>query len=386
MGKIYEFPEFRITFNDVKKEVLDLHSNLISLYMELETLYNALNVAKTQADASKDIDIDTHVHALHKISYLSIKIPDLVDRELELFTEHIDLMPFLEEYIKSEYGIRKDADFENFSFMDTYIKNEFSSIKNNFIVMRMIRAIKYYKAYNEEYYSTFNQGIGILDEDSLRDCISFDYTDIETLNTLNVIGATFDNVLGNSIYNKYQTIFSFVNPSIERLYLNYDFDYIQEYLLCEFDKSEIKTIKNKIVRTMIAIQKNKLVDQDDNNSIILHDKLTLKQALNILLHYNKYTSKYDNRFEELKNDYSDNAYEVSFLFAYLQQAYLNLDEQSINDLDHLFSVMTKRENNVKMGSVVLHKKIVEHFFDKDSLLKQKGIQRERKPLNNDKDE
>lgn len=386
MEEYFEFPEFRLTLSEVKKEVVELYSSLVSLYMEMLKYYMDLNVAMNESAGSKDTDIDLHVHALHKMSYLTMRIPDLVDKEHEIFVDNIDLLPYLEEYIKEEAGLKKDLDFNKFCIMDTFIRNEYAPIKNNFVLMRMIRAIKYYKLYQEQYFSMIEQGIGLLDVDSLRDCIPYDYADDETLNTLNVLGAAFEGLPDDSIYNKYQCMFSFVNPSIERFYLNYDFDAVHPYILCNYDKASTKIVKNKIVRTMIAIQKNKLIDQDDNKSVVLHEKLTFSQIMDILFKFNKYNSNYDNRFEELKNDYLDNAMEISLLFAYLQQAYINLTEQDLNDLDHLFSVMIKKENNVKMGSVVLHKKIVDHFFNKEDIFKQKGIQRERKPLNSDKDE
>ena len=382
--KYFEYPDFDEK-ELIEKEVTQFFNDLVSLYEDLQNKYDDLNVALDEASMSKDADIDSYVLAMLKLSHLSTKIPELIDKETELFLDNIILIPYLEKFIKDLYGIPNQAKFGSFSIFDTYIRSEYAPIKENFIIMRIIRAMRYYTSYIEQQDYLQSIGVDFSDSETIKDCIMYDYTDIETLNTLNVIGGTFENVLADELYNKYKCLFSFTNPTIERFFLNADFTEDHPFIFCEFNEKTIKVFKNKIIRSMIAIQRNKIINQDDKSKEIINSNLTFKQIINILFHFNRDTSKYYYRLDMLKHDYSDNVEEVGLLFTYLQQAYLSLDEQSINDLDHLFSVMTKKENNVKMGSAVLHQKLVEHFFNKEMILEQNGYQRTKKKLSGNED-
>ena len=70
-------------------------------------------------------------------------------------------------------------------------------------------------------------------------------------------------------------------------------------------------------------------------------------------------------------EYLKNREEIDLLFAYIQQAYLNIDDQSIDDLDHLFSVMAKKENNTTIGTTRLHQKLLDLLVNKDDIIKQR---------------
>ena len=372
MGKTYEVPDIDIKYDEVKSEVAELYGSLVCLYMELQNKYKDLFKVLKEIKEYKD-DIDRYVPAMHKLSYLSIQIPNLVDQEHRLLTKESFLLPFLEERIKREHGIKKDVDLKNFSFFDAYINKDYETIKNNFIIMRMIRAVKYYSDYQDQYFMLASQFAITPDKDSIRDCIMYDTPDKEAINTLYIIGRAFKEEESDEEEAKYKCLLSFVNPNLERWFINYDFDKNHPFLFEDEEQNpeETKRIKNQIIKGIIAIQNNKVINSNEHSEKVLNDKLTMSQMLNILFHYNDYTSKYENRFEQLINEYHDNYEEVAMIFAYLQQLYINMSHQAIEDLDHLFSVMTKKENKMSIGSTVILQKIVDHFYNKSEIISQR---------------
>ena len=373
--KNYTIPELK--YEEVIKDVFNMYNDLLCIYIDQMNKYKELNIALDEADHSKDTDIDLYVHAINKINFLSVDTPEYPDKELEIFINNSELIPFLETYIKKQFDIKKSVNFNDFSFFDTYINKDYINIKDNYPVIRMIRAIKYYKEYINVYYKILTMRGILNDPDNIRHMISYDYSDIETLNTLAVIKELYDNENETDLYNKYKTIFIFTNPQIEFYFHNTDFNEEHPFIICDFNDKVLKQIKSQVIKTLITIQNNKLINTRDGSDII-KSKLTLKQSLDILFHYNKELSAYNNRFELLKNDYLDNVEEIGLLFSYLEQVYVSLDEKALEDLDHLFSLMCKNDYNTTYGSTKLCKKVVNHFFNKEKIFEEKGIQRTKK--------
>ena len=389
MSKYYELKIPKLKHSEVAKEVHNLFNEITNLYFELSNKYTDLNIALTEMELSKNDDIDTYVHAINKINFLMDEIPELLDKEQELYTKNIEYFPYLLSFIKKVYNIKDLDNVNSFSFFDTLIDPNFKEIKNNVIIVCILRAMKYYSAFNENYFDNILDPYVAEDSDYLRDQINYDYSDIETINTLSLIKTTYENEeFGKLIYNKYKCIFMFTNPLIEHFYLNADIDAVHPYFVCHFEDQGLKEVETSVVKTLIAIQQNKLINLDDNKDIV-NDKLTAKQRMDVLLHYDNESSVYDSRFEKLKHDYDDNMEEIGLLLAYFHQALISLDEQAIEDLDHLFSVMVNEESPVTYGSVKLSKKVVDHFFNKDEILSEKqkesGHQRTRSS-ENDKNE
>ena len=369
MAKVYFFPD--ITYDEIKPDIIKLYVDLVSLYMELQTAYQDLNQTLYELAEYKD-NIDLYVPATHKLQYLQSKIPSLIDRELEIFNKDQSLIPFLEEHIKREFGLKKQLNFENFSFFDVYINPDYEVIKDNFIIMRLIRAIKYYQDYQGEYYRLLKEHIPEIDKESIRDCILYDYSDTEAINTLYVIGTLAEESGDYRAEAKYKSLISFVNPNIERFFINTSFDGSHEFITEQYLEADAKTIKNKILNTIVAIQRNKIINNDDKKTnIVINSRLTFKQIIDTLIHYDYDSSPYDTFTEIIKMEYLKNREEIDLLFAYIQQAYLNIDDQSIDDLDHLFSVMAKKENNTTIGTTRLHQKLLDLLVNKDDIIKKR---------------
>lgn len=378
-----DFPEFK--YSEIAKDVHNLFNDISTLTLELLNCYTELNIALNEALMCKDIDLDSYIVADGKIIYLLSKIPDLIESETILYTQNSDLLPYLEKFIKKVYEIKVE-DLSKFSMFDSYIDPNFQSIKNNFTIIRMLRAIKYYSEYMDNYFEYIRIPYANEDSDTIRDMINYDFADIETINTLSLIKTTYqDDEHGDFIYNKYQTLFMFTNPLLEHFYLSNGISTVHPFFMCSLDESSTKRVNEKIVKTLTSIQKNKIVNLGKNNKII-NSKLTIKQVLDILFHFNGNTSGYDNRFEMLKNDYINNVEEIGVLFAYLQQAYVGLDENAVIDLDVLLHVMCNEEITTTLGEVRLSPKVVNHFFNKEGLLQEKAQMRTRTNDSNSKED
>lgn len=376
MGKIYEFKEPKIKYSDVAKEVHDLFEKITTLYLELSNKYTDLSSAILEMKLSKDTDIDVYVPAMNKVAYLMSEIPNVLEKEEELFTQNSYLFPYLISFIRKVYDIKCDINYKEFSLFDTFVDPNYSKIKNNYIIARMIRAMDYYEEFS--FYSTESiLSKSYEDSDQLKDKINYRYADIEVINTMAVVKNTYEtDPSGDLIYSKFKCLFMFTNPFIEHYYLNEEEGKDHPFLVAFLEEDGLKAVKDKIVKTLIAIQQNKLINLKENEEIV-NTNLTMKQAFDILFKYNSHKSPYDNRFQELKHDYDDNIEELGILLAYLQQALANVDETAINDLDHLFSEMCTNESPVEYGSIILSPKVVNHFFNKDVLLKQKQEENNR---------
>ena len=376
MSKIYEFKEPKIKYSDVAKEVHDLFEKITTLYLELSNKYTDLSSAILEMKLSKDTDIDVYVPAMNKVAYLMSEIPNVLEKEEELFTQNSYLFPYLISFIRKVYDIKCDINYKEFSLFDTFVDPNYSKIKNNYIIARMIRAMDYYEEFS--FYSTESiLSKSYEDSDQLKDKINYRYADIEVINTMAVVKNTYEeDPSGDLIYSKFKCLFMFTNPFIEHYYLNEEEGKDHPFLVAFLEEDGLKAVKDKIVKTLIAIQQNKLINLKENEEIV-NTNLTMKQAFDILFKYNNHKSPYDNRFQELKHDYDDNIEELGILLAYLQQALANVDETAINDLDHLFSEMCTNESPVKYGSIILSPKVVNHFFNKDVLLKQKQEENNR---------
>lgn len=355
----------------VAKEVFNLYGSLQELYMELMLKYKDLEIALFEADMSKETDLDIYVHACNKISYLSIEISNLLDKELKLFNSNMDLLPFLEINIKRRFNIKKSMNFDDFSIFDTYINSHYKKIKNNYVIIRMIRAINYYKEYNKIYiteYLPFDPTYE--DTDIVKLMMTYDYADLEAFNTLAFISDSAIDSFGKALYNKYRCLFAFTNPLVENFYIQSSFETKHPCLVPKIDDKILKIVKTNIVKTLVAIQNSKVVNLNcdgKENDKIFNRKLTIKQAADILLHYNKATGKYDSKFEALTHDYNDNMEEIILLFSYLKQSYMLLDEENLNDIDNLLKLMCDTDN-ISYGKTKLSKKVVNYFFDKKQIL------------------
>ena len=374
MRKIIDQEYTPLTYNDVAKDVFNLYGTLLELYMELFNKYSKLCVALDEVDLLEKKDLDTYVLAQSKIGYFLKTMPDIFDEERELYAENDYLLPFLLEHIKKRFNLNGVIDLNAFSAFDPLIYDDYKALKDNYPVIRMIRAIKYFSIYNEISFNLVELNkLNYTPEEMLTD-IGLDYSDVESVRTVNQLRETFYTEEDTHLFNKYKCIFMFCNPCVEHLYFsNYFADAeipcISEVYDAKTIEPIIKLIKSKTVNTMVAINNNEVINRGRGRLI---KELESEKPEDII--------KYQNNKDELY-----------LLNAYILQSYPYYSLQTICDFDQLFTLMSNKKYK-GYESIKLSKKVVNYFFRKDaynnpdfanqnatdSVIDENGYQRKRK--------
>lgn len=389
-----------VSFNPQDEEVYGIVKEFMDkaakFYQKLFAHYLNLQIALDEINISKDdpLKVDLYVHATNKARYLSLEINNMCIEEANLY-QLPSLFPYILDYIKKEEGLPKEYDLTDFKYFDTFINRKLYNLKDKYILMRIIRAVNYYTYFHGYVAATTDMQDSSEDVDiyNVRMMLPLDLGDIESMNTLCCIKDLFDpsdryndseyeikNVMGNSlevkssnarqknVINKYKCMFSFINPTIEFYFSCRDFlddpDYRIEDCITDDD---MNIVKNDVVKTILAIQTNQVVNESIDQKTIMNKNITFKQILDMLFNFKKYSEQYSSRKDAIKRFYSDNIEEVGMLTCFLNQSYTLLDKQSIEDIDKLLNLSA---DNPKLlfGSIMLRKKIVDHFFNESVVL------------------
>ena len=313
---------------------------------------------------------------MNKIDDLMDDMYNLLEEEQTIYLSNLSLLPALTRYIRFWFGLGPNFIPGDFSLFNTYINKDYEFVKNHFSIIRMLRAIEYYKIYSRCYYSTVLDPEAENDINDIKTMISYDYPDVETLNTLSIFKDIYGN--GDSIvyYNKYKTLFMFTNPSIEFYFMKNGVESDHPFIPLGYTGRALKLVQKQIVKGITAIQTNKVINLDEENAEIVNPKLTFKQKLDILFKYNDINPGYKNRSEMLKNDFNNNMEEVSIIFTFLQQIYINIDAQAVFDTEQILIALTYMDS-IPDNCIRLSPKVVHHFFNTDEILKDKVITRSR---------
>lgn len=361
MGKIYEFDFKPLSYNDYAKEVFQLYDTLLEHYMSLFDKYNKLCVALDEVMLLEDTDFDQYVISLQKLEYLAEEIPKYTKEEKELFAHNQDLLPFLAEHIVRRFHLKNELNLDTFSPFDPEIYKEYSSLKDNYAVIRMIRSIKYYSIYNDVYSRLVEVNNANYTEEDIVTMMPFDFTDLECLNTLNQIRETFYTEEDTHLFNKYKCLFMFMNPKVEDSYIRLKFEdpEVNVRATCptkEAFKEFFNKVQSKTINTLIAIQNNKIIDHRKGGRLV--KELNSEKA-------------------KVVSEYYKNKDDLCLLYAYILQSYPYYDLKTIEEFDHLFTEMCKN-NGKEYNNVRLLKKVVDYFFRKDAYSGVKEYQRIRK--------
>ena len=348
MSKIIDKEYIPLTYKDVAKEVFNLYGSLLELYMELFNKYEKLCVSLDEVDLLEEKDLDAYVVAQTKLSYFMKTMPDIFDEERELYRENEYLLPFLVQHIEKRFNLKGTLNINSFSAFDPLIFDDFKVLKENYPVIRMIRAIKYFSIFNEVYSTLVEiNNLNYTDEEILTD-IGLDYSDIESVRTINQLRDTFYTEEDTHLFNKYKSLFMFCNPCIEHLYFSLKFGDPQIPHISEDEDPKgiepvIKMIKSKTVNTMVAINNNEVINRGRGRLI---KELNSEDATEVRKYY-------------------DNKDELYLLDAYILQSYPYYSLQTIMDLDQLFTLMSRKKYK-GYENIKLSKKVVNYFFRKDA--------------------
>lgn len=348
MRKIIDKDYTPLTYNDVAKDVFNLYGSLLELYMELFNKYDKLCTALDEVDLLEEKDLDAYVLAQSKISYFLKIMPDIFDEEREIYSDNEYLLPFLIQHIEKRFNLKGALDLNTFSVFDPLINEDFKSLKDNYPVIRMIRAIKYFSIFNEVNFNLVELNRLDYTPDEILTDIGLDYSDIESVRTVNQLRETFYTEEDTHLFNKYKTLFMFSNPCTEHFYFsNYfgdpEIPCVSEVYDPKTIEPVLKLIKSKTVKTMVAI---------NNNEVINRGRGRLIKELD------------SDKFEDIAN-YQNNKDELYLLNAYILQSYPYYSLQTITDFDHLFTLMTSKKYK-GYENIKLSKKVVNYFFRKDA--------------------
>lgn len=360
MGEIYEFDFQPPTYEDYKEEVSDLYNDLLELYMEFFNVYNDLCVALDEMDLYEKSDLDSFVIAREKVKYLTEKMYVLNVNEREIYYDADELLPYLLEHISREFNLRGVLNLDEFSPMDTEIYPDYHSIKDNFYIIRMIRAVKFYINYNE-LYSYFELQNKNCSGDQVAAMIPYDYSDIECLQTITRLKEKFHEPFDVHLCNKYKCFFSFTNPRVENVLMSINFSTFGFDLDDEASQmlkdNQMRTITSKTIRALIAIEHNKVINHRKGGALICNEPK-------------------ENNVKKL-NEYLKNKDELFLLYAFLLQSYGYLSDETVQDLDHLLAEMCKFTDK-EYKDIKLSEKVVNYFFRRDAYSTPDVVQRKRK--------
>lgn len=358
MDKYYDFDYEPLSLDDVEEEVTELFNTLLDLYTELFDVYNDLRITLNEIETLEGVNLNQYVVAQCKLDYFKKVLPNYFDIEKNLYHDNDEILSFFAQYIKKRFKLEEVCDVDIFSPIDTMIYKDYESIKDNYPVIRMLRAIRYYKIYNDIHFAVTNLNTNTsssnnivnytyTDED-IRNSIIGDFVDNEALSTITQLYNTFytDDI---EFINRYKCLLMYSNPYIERLYFLNDFDDVfyykdvNEYKDAEMLQPFIKIIKSRTVNALLTINNNKVINRSRGRLI----KEPESEDPKVLEEFNK------------------NRDEVRFLQAFLLQSYSYFSLDSVKDFDHLFSVMCKK--NIKgYDSIKLSPKVVNYFFRKNA--------------------
>ncbi|MBR5662694.1 MAG: hypothetical protein IKX00_03455 [Bacilli bacterium] len=361
MGKIYETLTEPLEYKDVAKDVFNFYNELLELYMEILEKYRKVATALDEVDLLEDVDLDKYLLAQGKINYFMQVMPPLFDEERRLFSENDWLMPFLYQHIEKRFKLKGILNLNTFSAFDPLIYKKYESIKGNYPIIRMIRAIKFYAIFNDVHTTLVDlHNLDYTDEDILND-ISLDYSDIESVNTINQLIESFPSEEDTHMVNSYKCLLMFCNPCTEYKYFSLKFNDFCFETHNEVDEAEklapvIKTIKSKTTNTILAIQHSPVINYHKRGRLIYEPKSDDPKVL---------------------GEYYKNKNELYLLYAYALQSYPYYSLESIQDFDHLFTLMS-RYNGKDYNDIRLSKRVVDYFFRKDAYNNPLFSQRVRK--------
>ena len=358
MDKYYDFDYEPLSLDDVEGEVTELFNTLLDLYIELFDVYNDLRITLNEIETLEGVNLNQYVVAQCKLDYFKKVLPNYFDIEKNLYHDNDEILSFFAQYIKKRFKLEEVCDIDIFSPIDPMIYKDYESIKDNYPVIRMLRAIRYYKIYNDIHFTLTNLNTNISSSDNasnytytdedIRNSIIGDFVDNEALSTITQLYNTFytDDI---EFINSYKCLLMYSNPYIERLYFLNDFDDVfyykdvNEYKDAELLQPFIKIIKSRTVNALLTINNNKVINRSRGRLI----KEPESEDSKVLEEFNK------------------NRDEVRFLQAFLLQSYSYFSLDSVKDFDHLFSVMCKK--NIKgYDSIKLSPKVVNYFFRKNA--------------------
>lgn len=358
MDKYYDFDYEPLSLDDVEGEVTELFNTLLDLYTELFDVYNDLRITLNEIETLEGVNLNQYVVAQCKLDYFKKVLPNYFDIEKNLYLDNDEILSFFAQYIKKRFKLEEVCDIDIFSPIDPIIYKDYESIKDNYPVIRMLRAIRYYKIYNDIHFTLTNLNTNISSSDNasnytytdedIRNSIIGDFVDNEALSTITQLYNTFytDDI---EFINSYKCLLMYSNPYIERLYFLNDFDDVfyykdvNEYKDAELLQPFIKIIKSRTVNALLTINNNKVINRSRGRLI----KEPESEDSKVLEEFNK------------------NRNEVRFLQAFLLQSYSYFSLDSVKDFDHLFSVMCKK--NIKgYDSIKLSPKVVNYFFRKNA--------------------
>ena len=349
MGKkIIDKDYVPLTYDQVAKEVFNIYGDLQEIYMELFNRYMQLCEAIDEVDLNEDKNLDKYILGQSKINYLLGTMPDLFEEERELMCDNIDILPFLFENIKKRFNLDDKVDLNAFSAFDPLIFKNCKPLKGNYSAIRMIRAIKYYSIFNDAYTTLVELKQLNYTSEQILASIGLDYSDIESVRTINQIGQTFYMEEDIPLFNKYKCLLMFCNPCIEHAYFLLKLNEIDAPSVSEMEKPDvlapiIDLMKSKTINTLVTI---------NNSDIINRSRGRLIKELNS-----------NDPIEIAK--YSDKKDELYFLYCYLLQSYPYYSLKTIEDFDHLFTTMCKKHCK-GYEDIKLSKKVVNYFFRKDA--------------------
>ena len=358
MDKYYDLDYEPLSLDDVEGEVTELFNTLLDLYTELFDVYNDLRITLNEIETLEGVNLNQYVVAQCKLDYFKKVLPNYFDIEKNLYHDNDEILSFFAQYIKKRFKLEEVCDIDIFSPIDPMIYKDYESIKDNYPVIRMLRAIRYYKIYNDIHFTLTNLNTNISSSDNasnytytdedIRNSIIGDFVDNEALSTITQLYNTFytDDI---EFINSYKCLLMYSNPYIERLYFLNDFDDVfyykdvNEYKDAELLQPFIKIIKSRTVNALLTINNNKVINRSRGRLI-------------------KEPESEDSKVLE---EFNRNRDEVRFLQAFLLQSYSYFSLDSVKDFDHLFSVMCKK--NIKgYDSIKLSPKVVNYFFRKNA--------------------
>lgn len=347
----------------------EMFQELLTIYANMQDYYNELTIALKEHDIyDQNGTLDEYLPVQDKIEYIQKALDYLKNQEKEVFCEYDYAIPLLQDYIKEMTGISMDTNFSKFSYFDIYTKFKYHMLIDKDIIIRMIRASEFYNNFfavridiiNQLDEQLISQNVYVedIDDSQIINLLSPDVADVIAINTISALSMIYPE---NEVYYKNKVKLMFANPYIENYYVTNDLEEDHVFIPVELDSHGNRIVENNIIDSLFVIQKNDITNLNKKSKNIINSRYTLQQLIDIIFHFDKYTDKYDSRFEKYLKYNVDCLEVIELMHAFMHANYLMLSDQSVKDLDHLFSIMVDNES-IKRGDIVLNKKIVDTFF------------------------
>lgn len=357
-----------ILTKEESKEIAEtIFNKLMFIYTSIMDYYNELNIALKEYDMYVNSTLDNFLPIEKKIEYIEQNLRELTSIERDIFCENTMFLKCFKNYIAKLCGIKSYKELKNLSFFEVFNKRKYEHIKEDYILIRMIRSCYYYERFEKRKFeiiddveATLEEGLHVetVDEDGVLETLEPDYIDIVSINTIRSLGVLYKET---DAYYKYKTLLSFVNPYIENCYLTNNFNEDPEFIGGKLSEISTRRTQSNIVDSLYTIQKNRIINLNKNSADLINKTYTFKQLLEIIFKFDKKSDKYETRRKKYMNYHLDCLSEIELSHSFIFANYLMLDEQPIKDLDYLFNILDGSDL-LKRGDIILDKKVVDLFF------------------------